>query len=127
MGSNIANGRPITDLIGELQQGNFLHDTTEAVYEIMQAVMDTRKCGQLTMTITFAPTGKGTVEVASTFKTKVPEHDQPTTSFFVGKDYALHRHDPAQTRMDLRAVDDQPSVPREVYDRATGEIQSVRD
>lgn len=127
MGSNIANGKPITDLIGELQQGTFLHETTQAVYDIMEAVMDTRKCGQLTMTITFAPTGKGTVEVASTFKTKIPEHDNPTTSFFVGKDMSLHRHDPAQTRMDLRAVSDPPSVPREVIDRDTGEIRNARD
>jgi hypothetical protein len=35
----------------------------------------------------------------------VPEHDRPTTTFFVGKDYSLQRNDPAQPRLPLREVE----------------------
>lgn len=104
-------GKPLTDTIGELEGGNFLAEVTEELYNVMAAVMETRKQGALTISLTISPTGKGTVEVAATFKGKKPEEARPSTTFFVQKDLALTRKDPNQPDLPLRAVDkpeDQP-------------------
>jgi hypothetical protein len=80
-------------------------ELTAAVYEIIEAVMETRKPGRLKLTLAFAPTGKGTVVVAADYDTTVPEHDRDQTTFFVGDDYSLQRDDPRQHRLPLREVE----------------------
>lgn len=98
-------GKPLTDVLGEIENGTFLHEVTEATYNIIAAVMETRKAGSLKLALKFTPTGKGTVNVDATFDSSEPEHDRPTTTFFVGKDLSLQRHDPNQPRLPLREVD----------------------
>ena len=82
-------GKPLTDTLGELENGQFLSELTEAVYSIIAKVMETRKPGKLKINMSFTPTGKGTVNVDADFDAKEPGHDRPTTTFFVGKDYSL--------------------------------------
>lgn len=101
-------GKPFTDVLGEIEGGQLLRDLTEATYNIIAAVMDTRKPGRLTIKMSFAPTGKGTVNVAADYDAAEPEHDRPTTVFFVGKDFSLQRNDPDQPRLPLRDVDSAP-------------------
>jgi hypothetical protein len=98
-------GKPFTDTFGELAHGQFLSEVTEAVYNIVAAVMETRKPGELKIKLKFTPTGKGTVNVDADFDAKEPEHDRETTTFFVGKDFSLQRQDPNQPRLPLREVD----------------------
>lgn len=98
-------GKPFSDTLGEIENGKFLRDVTEATYNIVGAVMETRKPGKLTITLDFHPTGKGTVAIDADFKTKEPEHDRPPTTFFVGSDLSLQRQDPNQPRLPLREVD----------------------
>lgn len=119
-------GKPITDLIGELEGGSFLIDATQAVYDVMAAVAETRKVGGLTITLAFAPTGRGTVEVAAKIKTTIPEEPRPATAFFVGKDNSLQRRDPNQPSLDLRVAHDaSDGLPRDVFDPKTGELKSA--
>lgn len=98
-------GKPFTDVLGELAHGQFLQDLTEATYNVVAAVMETRKLGRIKIALEIAPTGKGTVVVNATFDTKEPEHDRETTTFFVGKDFSLQRSDPNQPRLPLHAVE----------------------
>lgn len=107
-------GKPITDVLGEVESGQFLGELTEATYNIIAAVMDTRKPGALTIKLKFTPTGKGTVEVDADFDAKEPEHDRPSTTFFVGKDYALLRQDPNQPRLPLREAEKPDNEPVKV-------------
>ncbi len=107
-------GKPFTDTLGELQHGDLLRELTEATYSMIAAVMDTRKGGTITLALAFAPTGKGTVEVAAKVTAKEPEHDRETTTFFVGPDNSLRRDDPRQPRLPLVAVDDNRQEPRKV-------------
>ena len=44
-------GKPFTDLLGEIEGGELLHDLTEAYYLIVSAVMETRKAGKLKLAI----------------------------------------------------------------------------
>lgn len=103
MKSNIP-GRPFTDILGEIESGNMLHDLTEATYNMTAAVVDTRKRGKLKLEIDFLPTGKGTVAISAKLVSKEPEHDRPSTTFFVANDLSLHRDDPNQERLPLREV-----------------------
>lgn len=97
-------GKPFTDVLGEVENGHLHAELTEAVYTIIAAVMETRKPGTLTLALQFTPTGKGTVNVDAKFKAKAPEHDRPTTTFFVAGDFSLQRTDPNQPRLPLREV-----------------------
>lgn len=104
-------GKPFTDTLGELAHGDLLLQLTEKQYEVISAVMETRKPGSITISIDYSPTGRGTVNVLAKVKAKVPEHDQESTTFFVGKDYALHRDNPEQHKLPLRAVDMPSNAP----------------
>lgn len=109
-------GKPFSDVLGEVENGQLLNELTENVYNIIAAVMETRKPGSLTLAMTFTPTGKGTVNVDAKFKAKEPEHDRPTTTFFVGNDFSLQRSDPNQPRLPLREVEMPDNEPVRVAD-----------
>ena len=98
-------GKPFTDVLGEIEDGAFLRDLTEAVYNIMAAVQEVRKPGSLTVKLAFAPSGRALCEIAAAFDAKEPRHDRVSTTFFVGSDFSLHRHDPSQPRLPLREVE----------------------
>lgn len=108
-------GKPFTDVLGELENGDVLHDLTNSLYEIVRAVQDTRKPGGLKIAIKVTPTGRGSVELDTKYDTVIPEHDRPTTTFFVANDGSLLRNDPNQPRLPLR----------EVVDENTGELRTV--
>lgn len=110
-------GKPFTDVLGEIENGELLRDLTEAVYNITFAVMETRKPGELKITLKFVPTGKS-VEVLSKYDSKEPEHDRMTTTFFVAQDGALVRNDPNQPRLPLREVDAAQNDPIKVNNGA---------
>lgn len=109
-------GKPFGDVLGEVENGQLLNELTEAVYNIIAAVMETRKPGSLTLKMKFTPTGKGTVNVDAAFDSKEPEHDRPTTTFFVGNDFSLQRNDPSQPRLPLREVATPDNEPVRVAD-----------
>lgn len=107
-------GKPFSDTLREIEGGQFLNELTEATYNMIAAVMETRKAGKLKVEIKFTPTGKGTVNVDADFEAKEPEHDRPSTTFFVGKDFSLVRSDPNQPRLPLREVDTPDNEPVKV-------------
>lgn len=104
-----------TDTLGEIENGALLKQLTEAVYKVTSAVMETRKPGGIKVKLTITPTGRGSVKIDATCDTNVPEHDRPTTTFFVGDDGSLQRNDPNQQRLPLQAVQfDAGNAPIEV-------------
>ncbi len=98
-------GKPLTDTLGELQNGQFLGEATEEIYNVIAAVMETRKAGSLTIKLDFKPTGRDVVSVAATFSSKKPEEGRPETTFFVAADGSLQRKDPKQQDLPLREVE----------------------
>lgn len=98
-------GKPFTDVLGEIEGGQFLRDITEAIYNVSFAVRETRKAGEIKLVLKLTPTGKGSVEIAATYDTKEPEHDRPSTTFFMTPDGTLMRNDPNQPRLPLREVE----------------------
>lgn len=98
-------GKPFSDVLGEIENGELLTELTVKTYDVIAAVMETRKPGSMTIKLKFSPTGKGTVNVDASFDANEPEHDRPTTTFFVGRDLSLQRNDPSQPRLPLREVE----------------------
>jgi len=98
------NGKPFTDTLGEIEGGQILRDLTEALRNVTHAVRETRKKGKLTLTIELVPTGRGSIEAHADYKAVEPEHDRPSTTFFVAPDGTLMRDDPNQPRLPLREV-----------------------
>jgi hypothetical protein len=109
-------GKPITDTLGELERGEVLHKLTDAQYEIIEQVMETRKGGTLTLRLDYVPTGRGTVAVAYKITRKVPEHDSETTTFFVDGEHTLLRDHPDQQKLPLRAVETPDNEPLRVVE-----------
>lgn len=107
-------GKPFADVLGEIENGQFHDELTEAIYNMIAACMETRKQGKLKISLTFNPTGKGTVNVSADLDRKEPEHDRPSTVFFVGKDFSLQRNDPDQPKLPLREVDLPNNEPHQV-------------
>lgn len=105
------DGKPFTDVLGEVENGQLLRDLTREVYKITNATLETRKAGTLKITMKFTPTGRGSVEIDAKYDAAVPEHDRPTTTFFVGTDGELMRNDPSQPDLPLRVVRGQDNDP----------------
>lgn len=97
--------KPITDLLRETEGGDLVAEMTEKYYEIVEAAAATRKKGTLTIKIEFTPTGRAGMEVKADFDAKVPQHDRPSTSFFMLQDNTLSRKDPNQPDLPLRSAD----------------------
>lgn len=107
-------GKPFTDIIGELDNGRVLRELTEACYETIKAVMDTRKPGAIALTVAFNPSGIASIQAAAKIAKKVPEHDKNMTTFFVTRDFTLKRDDPDQHKLPLRAVREADNEPIKV-------------
>lgn len=111
------DGKPFSDVLGELENGQALRDLTRLQYEVVRAVLDTVKKGSLTITIEYTPTGRGSVETDVKITAKAPEHGRPSTTFFATPEGTLMRDDPKQPKLPLREVDDPRHDPINVYER----------
>jgi hypothetical protein len=98
-------GKPFTDILGDLENGDLLAEITTDIYALVRAVQDTRKPGAFKLTLKMVPTGRASVEIEADYDVKIPEHDRPNTTFFVDGQGTLLRNDPMQPRLPLREVD----------------------
>lgn len=85
----------------EHAQGRTHHDLSHALRDLVLSVVDTRKAGQLTLTVKIKPQPNidGAVQVADTVKCTLPEYDRPESIFFATQAGALVRNDPRQTSL----------------------------
>lgn len=113
----MSNGKPATDTLRELENGQVVTDLTAAIQAVTDAAIETRKAGTITLTLKISPTGRGNVTVDAALAQKIPEHDRPGTTFFTTPDGQLVREDPSQPKLPLRSVEDGRAPPREVGDR----------
>lgn len=96
--------RPFTDILRELGAGETLDDLTARLAEVVEAVMDTRKSGAITISLTIKPNGDSGVIVAESIKSKVPEKARGDTVFFATSGGSLVRQDPRQKDLPLHSV-----------------------
>lgn len=93
--------RPITDVLREVRQGRAVVQGSRLLAEVVQAVDETGKPGEVTITIKVKPEkGGGSQKTLSVVvKAKKPEADIPEAVFFSDPEGDLHRDDPTQHEM----------------------------
>jgi hypothetical protein len=98
--------RPITDILREIRRGRAVDQATRLLSEVVLAVDETGKPGEVTITIKVKPAKEGGSEktLQAIVKAKVPNADIPEAVFFSDQSGDLHRADPAQSEMELRDV-----------------------
>lgn len=111
--------RPFTDVLRDIRKGRVVEAASEQLAEVVKAVLDTNKKGEVTLKLQVSPQGKGdnAVIVSAKLSSKAPQADLPDALFFADLDGDLLRDDPTQTRMFADA--------REQVDAETGEITIV--
>jgi len=105
--------RPIVDTLREIRQGNCLDELSIHLNDLVAAVRETGKAGDITLKLKISPAGSGKVEaiqVDDTIILKLPELPKPSTLFFTTEDNNLQRQDPRQREMGLEPV---PSAKKE--------------
>lgn len=105
--------RPITDVLREYRRGRAVDLASQRLAELIMAVDETNKAGELTIKIKVKPQKGGGSEktLAIDVKSKIPEVDLPEAVFFSDSNGDLHRTDPAQQEMTFRDAADVATVP----------------
>lgn len=108
--------RPFTDVLRDIRKGRVVDAASEQLAEVVRAVLDTNKGGELTLKISIKPQGKGdnAVILSAKIVSKVPQIALPDALFFADLDGDLLRDDPTQQRMFADA--------KERVDPLTGEV-----
>ena len=93
--------RPITDVLREYRRGVAVDQASVLLAEVVRAVDETNKSGEVTITIKVKPDkgGGSGKNLAVLVKSKRPERDIPEAVFFSDADGDLHRTDPSQQEM----------------------------
>lgn len=93
------------EVIQQLGGGQVYQDLGDKLTEIVLAVQDTRKVGEITLNLKIKPNGEYGITVAETVKAKVPERARGETMFFANSAGHLMRNDPRQQDLPLRRID----------------------
>jgi hypothetical protein len=90
--------RPITDILREIRKGRAVDLASLRFAELIQAVDETGKPGELTITLKVKPEKGGGSQktIIPVIKVKIPELDLAEGVFFSDAEGDVHRSDPAQ-------------------------------
>lgn len=102
--------RPFIDTLRAIESGILLDDLADKQQEIVDAVRNTHKVGEIVIKLTYRPEGNVQLSIEADVKTKVPKLPRGKSIFFITPEANLQRDDPRQERLDLRpAPDDRPA------------------
>lgn len=99
--------RPFAEVLTQLAGGRTHTDLSSALNDLVQAVLDTGKPGQLQLTLKIRPVSKhatDAVNVTDLIAVKTPAPERPDSLFFVDHESNLTRHNPTQPELPLREV-----------------------
>lgn len=96
--------RPFADVLRELSGGKVYEDLTTQLGEVVTAVMETGKAGEVSVKLSIKSNGEGSVRVLADVKQKVPQPNMGETLFFATSSGSLVRNDPRQPELPLREV-----------------------
>jgi hypothetical protein len=97
--------RAFGDLLREHRNGSTHDELSDAMRDLVAAVVEENKVGKLTLTISIKPMGRGDgLEVAADIKVAAPKSRPGVSIFFASPENSLVRQDPRQTALELREV-----------------------
>lgn len=118
-------GLQIADVLRQLAGGSAYDEANAMLAEIVDAVKDTRKVGELTIKLKISPNGDGSVKIHEDVKAKVPALSRGDTIFFVTEGGLLSRNDPRQPELPMRVVTTQRQEPKAVETQAEAAPKEV--
>lgn len=105
----------------EQARGKTHDELSHALHDVTKKVIETGKKGSLTLTLSIGLLGKDPAEglvITDQIKTKIPEHDRPSSVFYPDRHGNLSRRDPNQL-----SFEDLTTIPEPAgLNKATGEI-----
>ena len=93
-----------TDLLAKIRKGQAVFDASQKLEELVAAVRETNKGGELTLKLKIKPLTVGdgsTVTILDDCKLKLPEATVANTIMFTTKNNTLQREDPRQMESDV--------------------------
>lgn len=109
--------RPFADVIRDLAGGMVYENLTTQLGEVVSAVIETGKVGEISLKLSVKPNSEGSVLVTAAVKQKLPEPALGSTLFFATTTGSLVRNDPRHMDMNLREV---PAQDRPLKDAVNG-------
>jgi hypothetical protein len=90
--------RPFDQVLREINAGRLVDELTDELTEVIAAVRETGKAGELVLSLKLKPRGECNtqLEVVPAVKGKRPERARRVSIFFVNEDNGLQRDDPYQ-------------------------------
>ncbi|MFY8017851.1 MAG: hypothetical protein ACOVN9_07020 [Inhella sp.] len=101
--------RPITDTLRLLDGGAFIDRCSDELAALVKAVETTGKTGKLAITLDLKTVGNGAVQITPKVNASVPEPKPDTTLLWATVEGNLVVDNPAQQKLDLRAVEQRPT------------------
>lgn len=92
------------DVLGNLEGGLAFEKINDQLAELVLAVTQHRKPGEITVSLKVAPNGDTAVSIVAAVKAKIPEGAHGVTVFFADDGGNLLRRDPRQAELPLREV-----------------------
>lgn len=107
--------RPFVDTLRDIEFGTLLEQLAEEQKDVVDAVMETGKKGEITVKLTYTPEGQGQITIAADLKAKKPQLPRGKSLFFVTPERNLSRQDPRQQELEgLRSVKEDTTETRTV-------------
>ena len=108
--------RPFVDTLRDIEFGTLLEELAVVQKDVIDAVMEPNKGGEITIKLAYKPEGQGQLTIAADIKHKAPKLPRGKSLFFVTPERNLSRQNPRQQELDgLRQVNTDNDKPlREV-------------
>lgn len=104
---------PFSQQLAFLNKGTLDAEVTEKLEQLVKAVRETGKGGDIILKLTVQPLNKRNedqLRIIPDVKLKLPELEKAETIMFSTADGDLLRDDPNQIKMDLKVIDEKPAV-----------------
>lgn len=97
-------GQEFLAFLATTNKGRTATELTERMHELIDAIRDTGKGGAITYKVEIRPIDNaaeqdGAVKVTDHISLKLPQHDRPTSIFFVDEESNLVRNHPSQSSL----------------------------
>lgn len=102
-----------TQFIDSLHNGMVSDELNEALQEVVKAVRETRKEGNVQINIKLKLNGtvsEDQLKVTPVVSHKAPRHDTPPAVIFSTADGSVTRDDPKQIALELKQIQESPAV-----------------
>jgi hypothetical protein len=97
-----------SDVLGNLEGGRTFAELNDQLQDVVTAVMEHNKPGEITVVLKISPNGQHAVSVAAAIKSKAPEANRGVTTFYADGAGNLLRRDPRQPELPLRDIAEPP-------------------